>query len=292
MVPAGSAVCLRSSFQRCVGLGLLLLHLGLPASQAWAAAPQLTQPVQQVQLDVVLARVRRGLAHHFVFLKGGRSNQGQLLCGVLDWPRGTDSFLGFLRALEKEGVVKVVAQPRLVTLSGNRATFLDGGARAVPVPDGSGQVGVQFEEFGTRLNFLPIVLGNGKIHLEVEPEVSTLDPNARRATQRIHTTVQLESGQTFVIGGLIQKTITASTSTVPIVGELPYVGALFSTRTCTADEAELVVLVTPRLVDTQQPGQTGEGRLERRLQKLQADVDDLQRELRSLRRARPDSGER
>src|SRR5947208_12716426 len=72
-------------------------------------------------------------------------------------------------------MAKLLAQPRLVTLSGNPASFLDGGEQAVPVPAGLGQVGVQFEEFGTRLNFLPVVLGNGRIHLEVEPEVSTLN---------------------------------------------------------------------------------------------------------------------
>jgi pilus assembly protein CpaC len=129
------------------------------------------------------------------------------------------------------------------------------------VPTGLGQVGVQFEEFGTRLNFLPIVLGNGRIHLEVEPEVSALDANAGvsiagasvagRATQRVHTTVELESGQTFVIGGLIQKTVSGSTNKVPVLGQIPFLGVAFSTKTYTETEAELIVMVTPHLVDAQ-----------------------------------------
>jgi pilus assembly protein CpaC len=144
-------------------------------------------------------------------------------------------------------------------MSGRQASFLVGGEQAIPVPAGLGQVGVQFEEFGTRLNFIPVVLGNGKIHLEVEPEVSALDPAAGtniqgtvvpgRATQRVRTTVQLETGQTFVIGGLIQHTVNATTSKVPVLGDLPFLGAAFSSKSFNEVEQETVVLVTPHLVD-------------------------------------------
>ncbi len=118
------------------------------------------------------------------------------------------------QALRDEGVVTAMAEPTLTTMSGRPASFLVGGEQAVPVPAGLGQIGVQFEEFGTRLNFLPIVLGNGKIHLEVEPEVAALDVNGTtiegtvvpgRDTTRVNTTAELEDGQTFVIGGLIQR---------------------------------------------------------------------------------------
>jgi pilus assembly protein CpaC len=169
-----------------------------------------------------------------------------------------DGFIGFLQALRDENVVKLLAEPKLVTISGRPASFLSGGEQAVPVPAGLGQVGVQFEEFGTRLNFLPIVLGN-RIHLEVEPEVSSLN-NAfgtsingtvvpGRTTQRVHTTVELEDGQTFAIGGLIQRDVTGSIRKVPIVGDLPFIGAAFSSKFYDERETELVVLVTPRLVD-------------------------------------------
>ncbi|MGL4553056.1 MAG: type II and III secretion system protein family protein, partial [Gemmataceae bacterium] len=254
--------------------------------------------VQQVQLDVVVARVRRTKARSFGFnfLQNSRRQiLGSTVGAVLGTPQGpvgvpgtlvqptqfgqiissapgaanlfggiigsNTGFLAFLQALEAQGIAKLLAQPRLVTLSGNPASFLDGGEQAVPVPAGLGQVGVQFEEFGTRLNFLPIVLGNGRIHLEVEPEVSALDAGAGvaiagatvpgRATQRIHTTVEMETGQTFVIGGLIQKTVTANASKVPVLGQLPFIGAAFSTKNHSEDESELVVMVTPHLVDAQ-----------------------------------------
>jgi pilus assembly protein CpaC len=256
--------------------------------------------VQQVQLDVVVAQVSRSKFRRmaFDFLTNGKnfflgSTVGQAVVepatigagGVLGPASGTGligapgapggaptnilfgvvhngwNFLGFLQALKDESVLKLMAEPRLVTLSGRPASFLSGGEQAVPVPAGLGQVGVQFEEFGTRLNFLPIVLGNGKIHLEVEPEVSFLDPAAGtviqgtavpgRNTNRVHTTVELEDGQTFVLGGLIQHSVRASTQKVPVLGELPFVGTAFSLKTFQEDEQELVVLVTPHLVDAQ-----------------------------------------
>jgi pilus assembly protein CpaC len=254
--------------------------------------------VQQVQLDVVVARVNRSKDRNFGFnfltntnstlfgstvgnvipASGGpvgvpatllqptsftqiissAPGEANIFGGVISHSAG---FLGFLQALENEGLAKLLAQPRLVTLSGNPASFLDGGEQAVPVPAGLGQVGVQFEEFGTRLNFLPIVLGDGRIHLEVEPEVSSLDAAAGvaiagatvpgRATQRVHTTVEMESGQTFVIGGLIQHSVTGTTTKVPVLGQLPFVGTFFSTKTFTENASELVILVTPHLVDAQ-----------------------------------------
>lgn len=254
--------------------------------------------VQQVQLDVVIARVRRTKGRDFGFNFIGNARQtiygstvGNLIpvsgfpVGVpstnvqpgqftsqLSTPPGSSNlfggvignaagFLGFLQALENEGLARLLAQPRLVTLSGNPASFLDGGEQAVPVPAGLGQVGVQFEEFGTRLNFLPVVLGNGRIHLEVEPEVSNLDAAngtsingtivPGRNTQRVHTTVEMETGQTFVIGGLIQKNSVGDMNKVPVLGQMPFLGALFSTKTFTEEETELVVMVTPHLVDAQ-----------------------------------------
>jgi pilus assembly protein CpaC len=176
------------------------------------------------------------------------------------------SFLGFLQALKDENVLKLLAEPKLVTLSGRPASFLSGGEQAVPIPAGLGQVGVQFEEFGTRLNFLPVVLGNGRIHLEVEPEVSNLNAAfgtaingtvvPGRDTQRVHTTVELEDGQTFAIGGLIQRDVTGTVEKIPVLGDLPFVGAAFSSKLFTEIESELVILVTPRLVDAMACNQT------------------------------------
>jgi pilus assembly protein CpaC len=253
--------------------------------------------VQQVQLDVVVAQVSRSelraMAFNFFsssqnFFLGstvgqavvnptlvGRTstflNVGGVLNGTPGVPNGLPTnflvgvlhdnwgFLNFLQALRTEGVLKLMAEPRLVTMSGRQASFLSGGEQAIPVPAGLGQVGVQFEEFGTRLNFVPVVLGNGRIHLEVEPEVSFLDPASGtiiggttvpgRTTQRVRTTVELEAGQTFVIGGLIQRQVQATTQKVPVLGDLPFLGAAFSNKSFSETESELLVLVTPHLVD-------------------------------------------
>jgi pilus assembly protein CpaC len=251
--------------------------------------------VMQVQLDVVVAQVSRnevrrlsfefanfGFRHVISNGFGGlilpaNAFTGTFPAGPITFPNAINpvngapintflavftpdqDFFGFLQALRDENVVKIMAQPRLTTLSGQRASLLSGGEQAVPVPAGLGQVGIQFEEFGTRLNFLPVVLGNGRIHLEVEPEVSTLDQAAGtviqgtavagRNTQRVHTTVELEDGQTFAIGGLISRFLTNSTRKVPVLGDLPFIGTAFSQKFANELESELLVLVTPHLVD-------------------------------------------
>jgi pilus assembly protein CpaC len=243
--------------------------------------------VQQVQLCVVVAAVNRSLERQFGFsfieqgnhqftsnvFPGGGSITSNLLTSaaavtgnvagnpnaIFGIINGHEGFLGVLQALRTEGLAKVLAEPRLVTLSGKPASFLSGGEQAVPVPAGLGQVGVQFEEFGTRLNFLPIVLGDGRIYLEVEPEFSTLNAAngtsisgvtvPGRTTQRVHTAVEIEPGQTLAIGGLIQNQVNATAQKFPVLGDLPYFGAAFSTKQFTETEEELIVLVTPHLVD-------------------------------------------
>ena len=157
----------------------------------------------------------------------------------------------------------MLAEPRLVTLSGRPATFLSGGQQAVPEVTasgvGGGTVGTRFEPFGTQLTFLPIVLGNGKIYLEVEPVISQLNANngfiiggvavPGRDEQRVRTAIMMEPGQTFAIGGLIQNEVGGNTTKTPILGDLPFIGPFWSTVAHTETEREVVVLVTPYLVD-------------------------------------------
>jgi pilus assembly protein CpaC len=254
--------------------------------------------VQQVQLCVVVAQVTRDKFRRMAFNFTAGENQwflgstiGQAvvstnqlvgrgstflgpqaaLSGLTGTPNGaatnalfgvlndSSGFLLFLQALKDESVVKLLAEPRLLTISGRQASFLSGGEQAIPVPAGLGQIGVQFEEFGTRLSFVPIVLGDGKIRLEVEPEVSDLNPAfgtsisgtvvPGRTTQRVHTSIEMEDGQTFVIGGLIQNTVRGTTSKVPWLGDIPFLNPLFSTKAYEENEEELVVMVTAHLVD-------------------------------------------
>jgi pilus assembly protein CpaC len=168
-------------------------------------------------------------------------------------------FLGLLQALRNEGLVKIVSQPKLMTLSGRSASMLSGGQQAIPESAGLGSVSVRFEPFGTQLSFLPIVLGNGRIHLEVEPEVSNIDASVGtviggtsvpgRSTQRVHTTVELEDGQTLAIGGLIQTEVQATMTKVPVLGDLPFVGRLFRSESSQSQKKNLMIFVTPTIID-------------------------------------------
>lgn len=238
--------------------------------------------VQQVQLDVVIASVSRNelrnMAFRWFFNDGSTFVASLLAPGQLQ-ASGTGSatsaavqatsniifgvndgnFFGFLDALRNEGLAKFLACPKLVTMSGKPAQFLSGGRLAVPEPSGLGTNAVRFENFGTQLNFLPIVLGNGKILLEVEPIVNIVNQANGTViagtavpgfdTQQLHATVELEAGQTFAIGGLIQTTINATTIKVPLLGDLPFVGAAFRSVSHNHTEQELLILVTPHLVD-------------------------------------------
>jgi pilus assembly protein CpaC len=170
------------------------------------------------------------------------------------------NFFGALRALRTEGLAKFLTEPKLVTQSGRAANILAGGRQAI-LSNQSGITGpgVQLEPVGTEVDVLPIVMGNGKIYLEVYPRVRAV--NAGRGItvggalspgfdeQSARATVMLESGQTFAIGGLIESTINSSTNKVPLLGDIPLIGAAFSNITHQETETELVILVTPRLVE-------------------------------------------
>ncbi len=170
-------------------------------------------------------------------------------------------FQGLLQALKTEGLAKLIAEPKLVTQSGRPASFLSGGQQAtLSAASGINGPGVVYQDIGTEIDFLPIVYGNGKIYLEVAPRVrgvnqglgittSSAAPTPGFDDQQVRTSVVLESGQTFAIGGLIQTNVQASTNRVPVLGEIPFLAPFFSTQTDQLTEQELVILVTPHLVD-------------------------------------------
>lgn len=254
--------------------------------------------VMQVQLDVVVARVSRSELRRFAFGDFGDSGDHHFLSSgtaglfgvqsaslpvgnvglptitnALGTPNGAapnlflsifnqrQSVFFMLQALRDNNLAKLLAEPHLVTLSGRSAHFNSGGQQAVPQVSGfGGTAGITFQEFGTNLDFLPIVLGNGKIYLEVSPSITALDPAAGvvipggglvpgRLQQAVRTSVMMEDGQTFCIGGLIQNRSDGSTTKLPVLGDLPFIGALFSRKQFNEIEEEIVVLVTPHLVD-------------------------------------------
>ncbi|HEV3262838.1 MAG TPA: pilus assembly protein N-terminal domain-containing protein [Gemmataceae bacterium] len=177
-----------------------------------------------------------------------------------------------LDALRRNAILKVLAEPNLVALNGHAASFLAGGEFPVPVPQTSSggaapAVTVQFREFGVRLEFLPFIMDGDLIRLTVDPEVSSIDftigtvlvpggsPVPGLNTRKSHTTVELRQGQTLAIAGLLQLTLNGQTSRIPGLGDLPYIGPFFSNTSNSRVEKELVVLVTPYLVEPMNPCQ-------------------------------------
>ena len=176
---------------------------------------------------------------------------------------GTNAFFGVLQALRQDNLLKIMAAPTLVTVSGRPARFHAGGQIPVPSPGGLGTVTYQYQPYGTDLDFVPIVLGNGKIRLEVRPKISEIDPSTGVTLngttvpglldRGVDTGVEMQAGQTLAIAGLVQTRVEAQRREVPWLGELPYIGALFRSVSDQVNEIELLILVTPDLVDAMDP---------------------------------------
>jgi len=162
-----------------------------------------------------------------------------------------------LDALEKKGLIRTLAKPNLVAMSGEKASFLAGGEFPYPVPQGLNNVTIEFRQYGVKLTFVPIVEDNGLIHLQVEPEVSQIDPaNSLRLanvtvpaliTRRANTTVELKNGDSLAIGGLFQHSYSNGVSQVPGLGDIPILSALFRSTRWQHNETELMIVVTPRV---------------------------------------------
>jgi pilus assembly protein CpaC len=164
-----------------------------------------------------------------------------------------------LEALEQRGVVRTLAEPNLTALSGQEASFLAGGEYPVPVSDGQGGVSIDYKPFGIELTFIPRVLDDGIINLELKASVSGVDSAisvsdaggiavngfSRRETS---TTVQMRDGQSFAIAGLLQDDFTNLQGQVPWLGDIPILGALFRSASYSRDQSELVIMITPHLV--------------------------------------------
>jgi pilus assembly protein CpaC len=168
------------------------------------------------------------------------------------------TWAGFVDALEEDGLVKVLAEPNLVTLSGQTATFLAGGEFPVPVPQDFNTITIEYKQFGVGLNFTPVVLSKDKISIKVAPEVSDLDfTNSVRLVgyvvpglrvRKTSTTVELADGQSFAIAGLLRENVRTVVSKFPLLGDIPILGALFQSKEFQKENTELVIIVTPHLV--------------------------------------------
>ncbi|ANA34086.1 Type 3 secretion system secretin [Ralstonia mannitolilytica] len=235
---------------------------------------------QQVMLEVKVAEVSKTLLNQLgsaLNLQGGFGSwSGGLLTSLL-----TGSSTGFFAskanrrpfqvevdAQKNDSLVKILAEPNLVTLSGQEASFLAGGKIYIPVAQSSSSGGaptitLQEEEFGVGLKFTPTVMANGRINLKVAPEVSELSPTGATVsggttngqsilplitTRRASTTVQMRDGESFAIGGLLQDNARGTLKALPGVGEVPVLGTLFRSTQFQHDMTELVIVITPRLV--------------------------------------------
>jgi pilus assembly protein CpaC len=174
-------------------------------------------------------------------------------------------FSALITALRQQDLIKFLAEPTVIATHGRPARFNVGGRVPYLVPTGNGAISVQYEEYGTAVDFLPFVVGPGRIRLEVRPEVT--EPDDSRAitasgiqvtafSQRyVETAVELQAGQTFAIAGLLQSRTEAVTRSTPLLGELPYVGMMFRRVRHERNDIELLITVTPELVDAMDPNQ-------------------------------------
>ncbi|RUV69317.1 MAG: type II and III secretion system protein family protein [Mesorhizobium sp.] len=165
-----------------------------------------------------------------------------------------------IEALEAKGVVRMLAEPNLTTLSGEPASFNAGGEVPIRSVDGDGEVQVEFKQFGVNLLFTPIVLADDKINIRLAPEVSDLtgftsagDPIF--TNRKLSTVVELRDGQSFAVGGLLSSKNTKLQRQVPWLGQVPIVGTLFRNSSNQKEETELVVIVTPHIVRPVKPGE-------------------------------------
>lgn len=173
-----------------------------------------------------------------------------------------DRLAAQLKLLENQGVAKILANPKLVTVNGGKATFLAGGQIPVPEAQQLGQITIAWRDYGVKLAIEPRIKPNGRIDLKLKPEVSALDyTNALRingflvpslTTRQAETEVLLAPGQGLAIGGLLQNTESKSIEKLPVLGNIPVLGALFRSESFQKDETELTILVIPRLVSSRQ----------------------------------------
>lgn len=164
-----------------------------------------------------------------------------------------------ITALEQKKLARRLAEPNLTALSGQKASFLAGGEFPVPISQDDGEVTVEFKQFGVRLEFTPVVLDDGLINLQIQPEVSEIDQSASiRLTEggilipglsvrRASTSVELRDGQSFAIAGLLQTVNAKTADQVPWLGDVPVLGTLFRSSSFQKKESDLVIIVTPRL---------------------------------------------
>ncbi len=245
--------------------------------------------VQQVMLEVRVAEMSRSLLRrlgiNFSYLASNGQSFGLSLLngltrvpttgypasdlgvsnnvsGILRFLQNGATWTVFVDALKQEGLLKVLAEPTLITMSGKKANFLAGGEYPIPVPQaGAGGfvvITIDYKPYGVALNFTPTVLDGNKINMQVAPEVSELDFSQAitisgyivpaLTTRRVSTVIELGDGQSFAIAGLLKNETREVINKFPLLGDIPILGALFRSTEFQKNETELIIIVTPHLV--------------------------------------------
>jgi pilus assembly protein CpaC len=209
-------------------------------------------------------------------LTGGSPSTGQIglsdLLNIFIF-RPDINFAATIKALQNNNVLEILAEPNLITTSGKEASFLAGGEFPYPVLQASGgattssAITITFKEFGIRLNFTPTLMPDGTIHLKVKPEVSSLDFSngliiqgfaiPALATNRVESEMDLRDGQSFAIAGLLDNRVTEVLEKIPGIGDIPILGKLFQSRSVTKSKNELLIVVTPRVIQPLDTAPTG-----------------------------------
>lgn len=228
------------------------------------------QAAQQIMVEVRVIEASRNALRDVGFNVNAQNQTFALTTGNglagNQPPQGTINLMGriggasvdvTLAALEQKGVIRTLAKPNLIAMSGEEATFLAGGEFPYPVPQGLNIVTVDFRTYGVKLKVTPTVQDNGEIRLKVAPEVSQLDPAHSVSidgislpaliTSNASTTVELRDGQSFAIAGLFQQAYNNTLEQFPGLGNLPVLGTLFRSSNFQKQETELIIIVTPRM---------------------------------------------
>jgi pilus assembly protein CpaC len=242
-------------------------HSGVPAlnTSTYTGSPQINLRVRfaEVSRDQLLqygvnwnALFNNG-SFSFGLITAGAATGGNLVSAGLN--SGSANIDVLLDALQSNGLLEILAEPNITAISGQTASFLAGGEIPVPVPVSNELIGVEYKPFGVSLQFTPTLLPNNRIALQVRPEVSSLAANSlvniagfslpTFQVRRADTRVEVGSGQTFAIAGLFQRSSTRSLSKLPLLADIPVLGNLFKSKRFQRNETELVILITPYLVE-------------------------------------------
>jgi len=238
--------------QKALTLGVNLFNLGLGNALGGVSTGQLTPPTYSKGGSSSGSVGITGSAGQAAF-----SQEGNIFAFFPGLNVGAD-----IHAMESKGVVEVLAEPNLLATNGKEASFLAGGQFPYPVAQassgGSAAISIEFKDYGIRLNFIPTITPRGTIRLQVAPEVSALDyanevqisgfevPGI--TSRKVNTEVELKDGQTFIIGGLLDKSISDTFQKIPFLGSIPIIGKLFQSEIKSKNDTELIVLVTPEVV--------------------------------------------